>query len=102
MHRSENTNRRSSVPDAMRAAALSEREEMLIDEIRLAGETPSYRRRQKIEVELSDVRRDLELLCPDEIGRSKHERELPRRREPERLAVKLLMSANRDIRETPN
>jgi hypothetical protein len=35
---------------------------MLIDEIRLAGETPSYRRRQKIEVELSDVRRDLELL----------------------------------------
>ena len=50
------------MPDAMRAAALSEREEMLIDEIRLAGETPSYRRRQKIEVELSDVRSGLELL----------------------------------------
>jgi hypothetical protein len=46
----------------MRAAALSEREEMLIDEIRLAGETPSYRRRQETEAELSDVRRDLELL----------------------------------------
>jgi hypothetical protein len=46
----------------MRASALSEREEMLIDEIRFAGETPSYRRRQKIELELSDVRRDLELL----------------------------------------
>jgi hypothetical protein len=62
MHRSENSKRRSSVPDAMRAAALSEREEMLIDEIRLAGETPSYRRRQETEAELSDVRRDLELL----------------------------------------
>jgi hypothetical protein len=62
MHRSENTKRRSSVPDALRAAALSEREEMLIDEIRLAGETPSYRRRQKIDLELSDVRRGLELL----------------------------------------
>jgi len=46
----------------MRAAALSEREEMLIDEIRLAGETPSYRRRQKIDLELSDIRRGLELL----------------------------------------
>ena len=53
VHRSENTKRRSSVPDAMRAAALSEREEMLVDEIRLAGETPSYRRRQKIDLELS-------------------------------------------------
>ena len=50
------------MPDAMRASALSEREEMLIDEIRFAGETPSYRRRQKIELELSDVRRDLLLL----------------------------------------
>ena len=62
MHRSENTKRRSSVPDAMRASALSEREGSLIDEIRLAGETPSYRRRQKIDLELSDVRRGLELL----------------------------------------
>ena len=50
------------MPDAMRAAALSEREEMLVDEIRFAGEAPSYRQRQKIEVELSDVRRGLELL----------------------------------------
>jgi hypothetical protein len=62
MYRSENTKRRSSVPDAMRAAALKEREEMLVDEIRFAGEAPSYRRRQETEVELSDVRRGLELL----------------------------------------
>ena len=62
MHRFENTKRRSSVPDAMRAAALSEREEMLVDEIRFASEAPSYRRRQETEVELSDIRRDLELL----------------------------------------
>ena len=40
--------------DAIRAA--------VIDEIRLAGEPPSYRRRQKIELELSDVRRGIELL----------------------------------------
>jgi hypothetical protein len=45
----------------MRAAALIEREEMLIDEFRLVGEA-SYRRRQDIEVELSDIRRGLELL----------------------------------------
>jgi hypothetical protein len=45
----------------MRAAALIEREEMLIDEFRLVGEA-SYRRRQDIEAELSDIRRGLELL----------------------------------------
>ncbi len=32
------------MPDAMRAAALSEREEKLVDKIRFAGETQSYRR----------------------------------------------------------
>jgi hypothetical protein len=62
-HRSENTIRRSSVPpsDATRAAALIEREEMLADEIRFVGEA-SYRRRQEIELELSDIRRGLELM----------------------------------------
>ena len=63
MHPSENTIRRSFAPpsDAMRAAALVEREKMLVDEFRLVGEA-SYRRRQDIEVELSDIRRGLELL----------------------------------------
>ncbi len=63
MHQSENTIHRSFAPpsDAMRAAALIEREEMLVDEFRLVGEA-SYRRRQDIEVELSDIRRGLELL----------------------------------------
>jgi hypothetical protein len=63
IHRSESTIRRSFVPpsDAMRAAALIEREEMLVDEIRSVGEA-SYRRRQDIELELSDIRRGLELL----------------------------------------
>jgi hypothetical protein len=63
MDRSENTIHRSFVPplDAMRAAALIEREEMLIDEIRFVSEA-SYRRRQEIEVELSDIRRELERL----------------------------------------
>ena len=62
-HRYENTIRRSSVPpsDATRAAALIEREEMLVDEIRFVGEA-SYRRREEIELDLSDVRRALELL----------------------------------------
>jgi hypothetical protein len=50
-----------SLPDAMRAAALIERGEMLIDEMRLVGEA-SYRRCEEIEVQLSDIRRDLELL----------------------------------------
>jgi hypothetical protein len=50
-----------SVTDAMRAADLIERGEMLIDEMRLIGEA-SYRRCEEIEVELSDIRRDLELL----------------------------------------
>jgi hypothetical protein len=61
--RSENTVRRSFAPssNAMRAAALIEREEILLDEFRLVGEA-SYRRRQDIEVELSDIRRGLELL----------------------------------------
>jgi hypothetical protein len=45
----------------MRAAALVERGEMLIDEMRLVGEA-SYRRCEEIEVQLSDIRRDLELL----------------------------------------
>jgi hypothetical protein len=60
MHPSENTIRRSfaSPSDAMRAAALIEREEMLVDEFLLVGEA-SYRRRQDIEVELSDIRRGL-------------------------------------------
>ena len=44
MHRSENTKRRSSVPDAMRAAALSEREEMLVAEE--AGPRKKRRRRR--------------------------------------------------------
>ena len=63
MHPSETTIRRSFTPpsDAMRAAALIEREEMLVDEFLLVGEA-SYRRRQDIEVELSDIRRGLELL----------------------------------------
>jgi hypothetical protein len=34
---------------------------MLVDEIRFVGEA-SYRRRQEIELELSDIRRALELL----------------------------------------
>jgi hypothetical protein len=46
----------------MRAAALSEREEMLVDEIRFAGEAPSYRQREETEVELCDIRRGLDLL----------------------------------------
>jgi len=45
----------------MRAAALSDREEMLVDEIRFVDEA-SIRRRQDIDLELSDIRRDLELL----------------------------------------
>ena len=55
--------RRSFIPpsDAMRAAALIEREETLVDELRLV-DGASYRRRQEIELELSKIRRDLELL----------------------------------------
>jgi hypothetical protein len=45
----------------MRAAALIERGGMLIDEMRLVGEA-SYRRCEEIQVQLSDIRRDLELL----------------------------------------
>ena len=45
----------------MRAAALIDREEMLVDEIRFVDEA-SIRRRQDIDLELSDIRRDLELL----------------------------------------
>jgi hypothetical protein len=44
----------------MRAAALIDREEMLVDEIRFVD--ASIRRRQEIDLELSDIRRDLELL----------------------------------------
>jgi hypothetical protein len=63
IHRSKHTIRRSFVPpsDAIRAAALVELEEMLCDEIRFVNEA-SVRRRQKIELELSDIGRDLELL----------------------------------------
>ena len=63
VHRPENAIRRPfALPlDVVRAAALLEREEILVDEFRLVGEA-SYRRRQDIEVELSDIRRDLELL----------------------------------------
>jgi hypothetical protein len=63
IHRSRQTMRRSFVPpsEVMRAAALIEREETLVDELRLVHEA-SYRRRQEIELELSDIRRDLELL----------------------------------------
>ena len=45
----------------MRASALIDREEMLVDEIRFVDEA-SIRRRQDIDLELSDIRRDLELL----------------------------------------
>jgi len=45
----------------MRAAGLVEREEMLVDESRFVDEA-SVRRRQDIDLELSDIRRDLELL----------------------------------------
>ncbi len=63
VRRSKHTMRRSFVPpsDAIRAAALIEREEMLVDELRLVDEA-SYRLRQEIELELSDIHRDLELL----------------------------------------
>ena len=63
MHPYENAIRRSFAPpsDAMRGTALIEREEVLVDEFLLVGEA-SYRRRQDIEVELSDIRRELELL----------------------------------------
>ena len=47
--------------DAMRAAGLVEREELLIEEARFVCDS-SYRRRQEIELELSDVRRELKLL----------------------------------------
>jgi len=45
----------------MRAAALIDREEMLVDEIRFVDEA-SIRLRQEIDRELSNIRRDLELL----------------------------------------
>lgn len=45
----------------MRAAALVEREEMLIDEFRLVGEA-SYRRRLELDVELGAIRSELERL----------------------------------------
>ena len=47
--------------DAITAASLLEREELLLEQFRLIGEA-SYRRRQEIELELFDVRRRLELL----------------------------------------
>jgi hypothetical protein len=47
--------------DLMRAAALLEREELLNEEVRFAGDA-SYRRRLEIETELSEIRRELERL----------------------------------------
>ena len=78
MHPSENTSRSFAYPsDAMRAAALIEREEMLVDEFLLIGEA-SDRRRQDIEVELSDIRRGLELLgFPPHFPASWHHRRTP-------------------------
>ena len=61
--RSGNTIRRTVPPrsNAFRLAALIDREGILIDESRSVGEA-SYRRREDIEVELCDVRRELERL----------------------------------------
>jgi hypothetical protein len=46
---------------AIRATNLLNRKEVLIEEIRLLGEA-SYRRRLEIEVELTEIRRELERL----------------------------------------
>jgi hypothetical protein len=62
IHRTEKTRRLSVPPSAaIRAATLIEREELLIEQVRFVSET-SYRRRQEIELELSDIRRSLERL----------------------------------------
>ena len=63
MNRSGKTIRRTMPPpsDAFRVAALIDREGILIDESRSVGEA-SYRRREEIEVELCDLRRELERL----------------------------------------
>jgi hypothetical protein len=62
-NRSGSAIRRAAPPpsDAFRVAALIDREGILIDESRFLGEA-SYRRRQDIEVELCDLRRELERL----------------------------------------
>jgi hypothetical protein len=64
-----NRSRRSLPPpsDAFRAAALVEREELLMEHARCANES-SYRHRMEIEEELSEIRRDLVRLG---FGRSK-------------------------------
>jgi hypothetical protein len=46
---------------AIRAAILLNRKKVLIEEIRLLGEA-SYRRRLEIEVELTEIRHELERL----------------------------------------
>jgi hypothetical protein len=58
-----NRSRRSLPPssDAFRAAALLEREELLVERARWAGEA-SYRHRLEIEEELSEIRRELARL----------------------------------------
>jgi hypothetical protein len=58
-----NRSRRSLLlpSDAFRAAALLEREELLMERARWTGEA-SYRHRLEIEEELSDIRRDLARL----------------------------------------
>jgi hypothetical protein len=55
--------RKSFVPpsDAIRAAALIDRQEALTEQYRCVGKA-SYRRRLEIEAELSAIRRDLERL----------------------------------------
>jgi hypothetical protein len=44
--------------DAVRAAALLDRQELLIEQVRFMSEA-SYRRRQEIDLELCDIRREL-------------------------------------------
>jgi hypothetical protein len=58
-----NTPRRAFAPpsDAVRAAALLDREELLIENVRCVSEA-SYRQREEIELELGDIRRELERL----------------------------------------
>jgi hypothetical protein len=46
---------------AVRGAVLHEREDLLIDQLRFVSDT-SYRRREQIELELCDIRRELERL----------------------------------------
>jgi hypothetical protein len=63
VRRFRSTPRRAFAPpsDAVRAAALLDREELLIEQVRCVSEA-SYRRREEIELELCDIRRELERL----------------------------------------